>query len=45
MPISGGAVAPRGIAAGDAAARSLAARGVVDGVGHVSMRHPEAPDR
>jgi HCOMODA/2-hydroxy-3-carboxy-muconic semialdehyde decarboxylase len=28
-----------------AAARILAARGVVDGFGHVSMRHPDAPDR
>ncbi|KMK65000.1 class II aldolase/adducin family protein [Puniceibacterium sp. IMCC21224] len=28
-----------------AAARILAARGVVDGFGHVSMRHPSAPDR
>jgi HCOMODA/2-hydroxy-3-carboxy-muconic semialdehyde decarboxylase len=28
-----------------AAARILAAQGVVDGFGHVSMRHPAAPDR
>ncbi len=28
-----------------AAARILAAEGVVDGFGHVSMRHPQAPDR
>ena len=45
MPISGGAVAPKRIADVAAAARILAARSVVDGFGHVSMRHPEAPDR
>jgi HCOMODA/2-hydroxy-3-carboxy-muconic semialdehyde decarboxylase len=28
-----------------AASRILAAQGVVDGFGHVSMRHPEKPDR
>ena len=28
-----------------AASRILAAQGVVDGFGHVSMRHPRAPDR
>ncbi|HSC96829.1 MAG TPA: class II aldolase/adducin family protein [Burkholderiales bacterium] len=28
-----------------AASRILAAQGVVDGFGHVSMRHPSAPDR
>ena len=28
-----------------AASRILAAQGVVDGFGHVSMRHPDAPDR
>ncbi|MCR6671300.1 class II aldolase/adducin family protein [Devosia ginsengisoli] len=28
-----------------AASRILAARGVVDGFGHVSMRHPDRPDR
>jgi HCOMODA/2-hydroxy-3-carboxy-muconic semialdehyde decarboxylase len=28
-----------------AASRILAAQGVVDGFGHVSMRHPQAPDR
>ncbi|MDO7708259.1 MAG: class II aldolase/adducin family protein, partial [Paracoccaceae bacterium] len=28
-----------------AASRILAARGVVDGFGHVSMRHPDNPNR
>lgn len=45
MPASGGSVAPERIADVAAAARILAARGVVDGFGHVSMRHPDAPDR
>jgi HCOMODA/2-hydroxy-3-carboxy-muconic semialdehyde decarboxylase len=45
MPVSGGIVAPERIADLAAAARILAARGVVDGFGHVSMRHPDAPDR
>ena len=45
MPESGGPVAPERIADVAAAARILAARGVVDGFGHVSMRHPEAPER
>jgi len=45
MPASGGPVAPERIADVAAAARILAARGVVDGFGHVSMRHPDAPDR
>ena len=44
-PTTGGAVAPELIADLAAAARILAARGVVDGFGHVSMRHPGAPDR
>ncbi len=44
-PASGGPVAPERIADLAAAARILAARGVVDGFGHVSMRHPHAPDR
>lgn len=44
-PASGGPVAPDIIADLAAAARILAARGVVDGFGHVSMRHPDAPDR
>lgn len=45
MPASGGPVAPERTADVAAAARILAARGVVDGFGHVSMRHPDAPDR
>jgi len=45
MPASGGPVAPERIADVAAAARILAARGVVDGFGHVSMRHPDVPDR
>jgi len=44
-PKSGGKVTPDVIADVAAAARILAARGVVDGFGHVSMRHPDAPDR
>lgn len=45
MPASGGSVADARVADLAAAARILAARGVVDGFGHVSMRHPGAPDR
>ncbi len=45
VPASGGAVSADLIADLAAAARILAARGVVDGFGHVSMRHPGAPDR
>lgn len=44
-PHSGGPVAVETLADLAAAARILAARGVVDGFGHVSMRHPGAPDR
>lgn len=44
-PKSGGPVDPAVIADLAAAARILAAQGVVDGMGHVSMRHPTAPDR
>jgi len=44
-PRSGGKVAPQRIADLAAASRILAAQGVVDGFGHVSMRHPSAPDR
>ena len=44
-PPSGGVVAPDIIADLAAASRILAERGVVDGFGHVSMRHPHAPDR
>ena len=42
---SAGAVAPELIADLAAASRILAAQGVVDGFGHVSLRHPGAPDR
>ena len=44
-PPSAGAVDPAIVADLAAAARILAARGVVDGFGHVSMRHPTVPDR
>lgn len=45
VPESGGVV-PAGLIADLAAAsRILAAQGVVDGFGHVSIRHPDAPDR
>lgn len=44
-PTSGGPVPDERIADLAAAARILAARGVVDGFGHVSLRHPTAPDR
>ena len=44
-PPSAGVVDPAIISDLAAAARILAARGVVDGFGHVSMRHPTAPDR
>lgn len=42
---SGGPVAASVIADLAAASRILAAQGVVDAFGHVSMRHPTAPDR
>jgi HCOMODA/2-hydroxy-3-carboxy-muconic semialdehyde decarboxylase len=45
VPISGGPVPTARISDVAAAARILAVRGVVDGFGHVSMRHPTAPDR
>ncbi len=45
MPVSSGPISPELIADLAAAARILAARGVVDGFGHVSMRHPNAPGR
>jgi HCOMODA/2-hydroxy-3-carboxy-muconic semialdehyde decarboxylase len=45
LPESGGAVAPEQVADLAAASRILAAQGVVDAFGHVSMRHPHAPDR
>ena len=44
-PPSGGAVAAALLADLAAASRILAAQGVVDGFGHVSMRHPQAPGR
>jgi HCOMODA/2-hydroxy-3-carboxy-muconic semialdehyde decarboxylase len=44
-PISGGPVSAELMADLAAASRILAERGVVDGFGHVSMRHPDAPDR
>ena len=44
-PDSGGPVAAERIADLAAASRILAAQGVVDGFGHVSMRHPRARDR
>jgi HCOMODA/2-hydroxy-3-carboxy-muconic semialdehyde decarboxylase len=44
-PNSGSAVPAALIADLAAASRILAAQGVVDGFGHVSMRHPQAPDR
>ena len=44
-PASGGPVAAELLRDLAAASRILAAQGVVDGFGHVSMRHPSAPDR
>lgn len=44
-PPFGGPVDPARVADLAAAARILAARGVVDAFGHVSMRHPSEPDR
>jgi ribulose-5-phosphate 4-epimerase/fuculose-1-phosphate aldolase len=44
-PGSGGPVARDLVADLAAASRILVAQGVVDGFGHVSMRHPQAPDR
>ena len=45
IPKSGGPVAADLIADLAAASRILATQGVVDAFGHVSMRHPGAPDR
>lgn len=45
VPESGGPVSPEVLADLAAAARILAVQGVVDGFGHVSMRHPAAPNR
>jgi len=44
-PVSGGPVPAEFIADLAAASRILAARGVVDAFGHVSQRHPDAPER
>jgi HCOMODA/2-hydroxy-3-carboxy-muconic semialdehyde decarboxylase len=44
-PSSGGPVDAARVADLAAASRILAAQGVVDGFGHVSMRHPGAPGR
>jgi HCOMODA/2-hydroxy-3-carboxy-muconic semialdehyde decarboxylase len=44
-PKSAGAVGADILADLAAASRILAAQGVVDGFGHVSMRHPSAPNR
>ena len=44
-PKSGGAVAAELLDDLAAASRILAAQNVVDGFGHVSLRHPQAPDR
>ena len=44
-PRSGGQVAPEFTADPAAASRILAERGVVDAFGHISHRHPSAPDR
>jgi HCOMODA/2-hydroxy-3-carboxy-muconic semialdehyde decarboxylase len=44
-PKSGGPVSAEAIADLAAASRILAERGVVDGFGHVSMRHPHAAER
>ena len=45
MSQSGGPVAAEIVADLAAASRILASQGVVDGFGHVSLRHPAAPDR
>jgi ribulose-5-phosphate 4-epimerase/fuculose-1-phosphate aldolase len=44
-PVSGGPVAAELTSDLAAASRILVARGVVDAFGHVSMRHPRAPER
>ena len=45
VPASGGPVSDAFRADLAAASRILAARGVVDAFGHISHRHPDAPDR
>ncbi len=44
-PKSGGPVSRSILEDIAAASRILAAQGVVDGFGHISLRHPDAPDR
>ncbi len=44
-PISGGPVTAEFTADLAAASRILAEQGVVDAFGHISLRHPDAPDR
>ena len=44
-PKSGGPVSRAVLEDIAAASRILAAQGVVDGFGHISLRHPDAPDR
>jgi HCOMODA/2-hydroxy-3-carboxy-muconic semialdehyde decarboxylase len=44
-PTSGGPVDPALMADLAAAGRILVAQGVMDGFGHVSLRHPQAPNR
>ena len=44
-PVSGGPVSADFIADLAAASRILAEQGVVDAFGHISHRHPDAPDR
>ena len=45
IPESGGPVAAEWLADLAAAGRILVAQGVMDGFGHVSLRHPQAPNR
>ena len=44
-PVSGGPLEPALMADLAAAGRILVAQGVMDGFGHVSLRHPQAPNR
>ena len=44
-PTSGGPISAEALADLAAASRILAEQGVVDGFGHVSMRHPRTPNR
>jgi ribulose-5-phosphate 4-epimerase/fuculose-1-phosphate aldolase len=45
IPVSGGVIDPALLADLAAAGRILVAQGVMDGFGHVSLRHPQAPNR